>query len=131
MAFNTKWVLIVDDEPDIRETLIELLSITLGDENIKYVQAKDGMDALDCIKKKKPSLILADLEMPRMNGLELTTHVRSQEETKKIPVIMITSRATDKHRKLADEAGVSEYLNKPYSEDQLLQCIHTHLQGAI
>ena len=90
--------------------------------------AKDGMEAVEAIRRNKPTLVLADMEMPRMNGLELTSHIRSQAETHDLPVIMITSRATDKHRQLAMEAGVTEYLNKPYSEEQLLQLIHGYLQ---
>jgi len=56
-----------------------------------------------------------------MNGLELTTHMRSRESTKHVPVVMITSRSTDKHRRLAEQAGVNVYLTKPFIDEQLLE----------
>ena len=59
--------------------------------------------------------------MPRMNGLELTRHVRNMEETRTLPIIMITSRSTEKHRQEAKAAGVDIYLTKPFSEDELLK----------
>jgi CheY-like chemotaxis protein len=59
--------------------------------------------------------------MPRMNGLEFTTHVRSREATRNVPVIMITSRSTEKHRKQAESVGVNVYLTKPFSDDDLLR----------
>ncbi|MES2935712.1 MAG: response regulator, partial [Pseudomonadota bacterium] len=71
-----------------------------------------------------PDVILVDMEMPRMNGLELTSHVRGRARTKEIPIIMITSRSTEKHRKQGDAAGVNVYLVKPFSEDILLDHIN-------
>ena len=63
--------------------------------------------------------MLVDLEMPRMNGLELAGHLRAKADTKTLPVIMITSRSTAKHRQLAEDAGVNVYLTKPFSDDEL------------
>jgi CheY-like chemotaxis protein len=83
------------------------------------VPAIDGLDAISQMDGKMPDLILADMEMPKMNGLELTTHVRAQPETQHIPVVMITSRSTKKHRDRAMAAGVSHYLTKPFDQDQL------------
>ena len=119
-------VLVVDDSLVVRK----VMQRDLEGIGLQVLTAVDGQDALAVLEESPVDIALVDLEMPRMNGLELTSHIRSQPETKDIPVIMITSRATDKHRQLADEAGVSEYLNKPYSEEQLLQCIHSHLQQA-
>ena len=89
--------------------------------------AKDGFEAIDILQEQMPSLILVDMEMPRMNGLELTAHVRANEFTKHIPVIMITSRNTEKHRSLASAAGVDTYLNKPFSEEELLHYIQENM----
>jgi chemosensory pili system protein ChpA (sensor histidine kinase/response regulator) len=58
--------------------------------------------------------------MPRMNGIELTAHIRNQEKIKNLPVIMITSRTTQKHRQLAEEAGVDGYFTKPVRDEELL-----------
>jgi CheY-like chemotaxis protein len=71
--------------------------------------------------------MLVDLEMPRMNGLELTAHLRAKEVTRELPVIMITSRSTEKHRQLAKSAGVNGYLNKPWSDDELLSTIRDYV----
>ncbi|MDZ7737427.1 MAG: response regulator [Gammaproteobacteria bacterium] len=66
--------------------------------------------------------------MPRMNGMELASHLKANSDTADIPVIMITSRATDKHRQMAESSGIEIYLTKPYSEDELLQHIHNLLE---
>ena len=67
---------------------------------------------------------MSDLEMPRMDGLELTGHIRANSSTVDIPIIMITSRAAAKHREEALASGVNIYLTKPYAEDELLEEIH-------
>ena len=69
----------------------------------------------------RPDVLLTDLEMPNMNGLELTAHVRSRPELAGLTVIMITSRSMDKHRRQAMAAGVNVYLTKPYTDHELLQ----------
>ena len=83
--------------------------------------ARDGLEAASMLQSLRPDILLADLEMPRMNGLELTAHVRSQPELKHLPVIMITSRSTEKHRQMSAAAGVNVHLIKPFSDDVLLQ----------
>jgi len=82
--------------------------------------AIDGMEAIEQINRKVPDVLLVDMEMPRMNGLELTARLRSQQSTRQIPVIMITSRSSEKHRVQAEAAGVDVYLTKPYHESDLL-----------
>ena len=72
----------------------------------------------------QPNIILSDLEMPRMNGLEFTSHLRASDETKNIPVIMITSRTTEKHIQEAKNIGVNEYLTKPFREDILFEKVN-------
>jgi chemosensory pili system protein ChpA (sensor histidine kinase/response regulator) len=92
----------------------------LSDSGYHVRLARDGMEAVAMIEASKPDLLLVDLEMPRMNGMELTAHVRNRPETRSLPVIMITSRSTDKHRKQAEAAGVSHYMTKPFAEETLL-----------
>ena len=82
--------------------------------------AKDGVDALRQLQDTKPDIMLVDIEMPRMDGYELTRNVRGNAQTGAIPIIMITSRTAEKHRSMAFELGVNEYLGKPYQEDELL-----------
>ena len=109
--------LIVEDSISTRKSLAEFMQ----DLNYEVHTAKDGVEAIEVMSKHHPSIVLTDLEMPRMNGLELTSHLRSNESTKNIPIIMITSRTTEKHRQEAKAIGVNEYLSKPYQEDLLLE----------
>lgn len=115
--------LVVDDSLSTRRSLAQFVN----DIGMDVRTAKDGFEAIEIIQEQIPSLILVDMEMPRMNGLELTAHVRASENIKHIPVIMITSRNTEKHRNLATAAGVDTYLNKPFSEEELLR----HIQEAV
>ena len=115
--------LVVDDSLSARRSLAEFVK----DLGYEVRMARDGIEAIEMIEAVKPDIILADLEMPRMNGLELTSHIRSKANTKDIPVIMITSRSTEKHREMADAAGVNSYLTKPFSEDELLENIQNLL----
>jgi len=115
--------LVVDDSLSARRSLAEFVK----DIGYDVCMARDGIEALEVIESGKPDIILVDLEMPRMNGLEMTSHLRSKSATKDIPVIMITSRSTEKHREMADLAGVNAYLTKPFSEDELLENIQSLL----
>lgn len=115
--------LIVDDSLSARRSLAQFVA----DMGMEVYTAKDGFEAINVLSQKKPSLMLVDLEMPRMNGLELTAHIRSREDTRDIPVIMITSRTTEKHKSMAQSAGVSSYLNKPWSDEELLSTIQQQI----
>jgi CheY-like chemotaxis protein len=84
---------------------------------------------VEVIEVRAPDILLVDMEMPRMNGIELTAHVRSRRATARIPVIMVTSRSTSKHRQQAEAAGVDLYLTKPFAEDQLLEHVQTLLRA--
>ena len=85
--------------------------------------AKDGLEAIEIIDKKIPDILLVDMEMPRMNGMELTALLRANPDTSNVPVIMVTSRSTEKHREQAKSSGVNIHLTKPFSEDDLLDHI--------
>jgi chemosensory pili system protein ChpA (sensor histidine kinase/response regulator) len=75
------------------------------------------------LQDRLPDIMLVDIEMPRMDGFDLTRNVRSGAATRALPIIMITSRTAEKHRSMAFEIGVNEYLGKPYQEDELLGLI--------
>jgi chemosensory pili system protein ChpA (sensor histidine kinase/response regulator) len=117
-------VMVVDDSLSARRNLSEYLR----DLGFDVATAVDGVDAVEAMKARAPQLIIADLEMPRMNGLELATHVRGTAALADVPVIMLTSRSTQKHRELASEAGVDLYLTKPFSDDRLVDHIHQLLR---
>jgi len=84
---------------------------------------KDGVDAVEQLQDRVPDLMLLDIEMPRMDGYELATHMRNDERLKDVPIIMITSRTGEKHRQRALEIGVNRYLGKPYQEQDLMQTV--------
>jgi len=112
-------VMVVDDSLTVRK----ITGRMLAREGYEFVTAKDGVDALQQLQDLRPSVILLDVEMPRMDGFEFARNVRADEATKSIPIIMITSRTAEKHRSRAIELGVNEYMGKPYQEDQLLALI--------
>ena len=109
-------IMVVDDSITIRKVTTRFLERN----NYQVVTAKDGVDAVQKLQDFTPALILLDIEMPRMDGYELATHVRNNERLKNVPIIMITSRTGDKHRQRAMDIGVQEYLGKPYNESELL-----------
>ena len=112
-------VMVVDDSLTVRRVTQRLLTR----EGYQVVLAKDGVDALEQLQAVTPAVMLVDIEMPRMDGFDLTRNVRDDERTRHIPIIMITSRTAAKHRNYAMEIGVNEYLGKPYQEDLLLRLI--------
>ena len=116
-------VLVVDDSLSVRRAIASLLE----DQGYEVVLARDGLEAVKSMDAVRPDVLLTDLEMPNMNGLELTAHVRSRAELAALTVIMITSRSMDKHRRQAMSAGVDVYLNKPYTDHELLQ----HVASAV
>jgi len=107
--------LVVDDSVSVRRTMEHFVR----DLGYQTDSASDGIEALERVARRVPALVLADLEMPRMNGVELVRVLRERPETRTVPVIMITSRSSEKHRQLALDAGVDVFLTKPYTEDVL------------
>lgn len=117
-------VMVVDDSLTVRKITGRLLAR----EGFQVVTAKDGVDALQQLQDIHPAVMLVDIEMPRMDGFELTRNVRNDQQTRDIPIIMITSRTADKHRNYAEELGVNVFLGKPYQEDELLDHIRQALK---
>ena len=117
-------ILVVDDSLSVRKGLMQLLQ----DAAYEVKGAGDGMDAIRVLESFDPHLICTDMEMPNMNGLELAQHLRMEETTRHLPIIMITSRSTEKHREQAMRAGVDIYLTKPYTDADLLKHVHNALQ---
>jgi len=118
-------VMVVDDSLTVRK----VTSRTLQKKAIDVLTAKDGVDGLEQLRSggQRPDVMLVDIEMPRMDGYEFTTQVRADPDLNRIPIIMITSRAGEKHRNRAFELGVNEYMSKPYQEDILLEKIRGFL----
>ena len=112
-------VMVVDDSLTVRKVTQRLLER----EGYQVMLAKDGVDALERLQEVVPDLMLVDIEMPRMDGFDLTRNIRGNESTQGVPIIMITSRTADKHRNYALDLGVNAYFGKPFQEDMLLAAI--------
>ncbi|MDY6942140.1 MAG: Hpt domain-containing protein [Pseudomonadota bacterium] len=120
-------VLVVDDSITVRRVTTRLLE----KHGMVALTARDGVDALALLQENRPDVMLVDIEMPRMDGFELVTHIRNDRETHGIPVVMITSRVGEKHRARAVKIGVNDYLGKPYQEQELLDAIDRLVNPAL
>jgi chemosensory pili system protein ChpA (sensor histidine kinase/response regulator) len=109
-------ILVVDDSLTVRKITGRLLER----QGYGVVTARDGLEALEKLAESPPDVMLVDIEMPRMDGFELTRHVRANAALAGLPIIMISSRTADKHRNVAHQLGVNAFLGKPYQEDELL-----------
>jgi chemosensory pili system protein ChpA (sensor histidine kinase/response regulator) len=114
-------VMVVDDSLTVRRVTERLLTRA----GYQVVLAKDGVDALRQLQDVSPDVMLVDIEMPRMDGFDLTRNVRGDARYQAVPIIMITSRTADKHRNFAFELGVNVFLGKPFQDEELLG----HIKG--
>ncbi len=116
-------VMVVDDSLTVRK----VTDRHLRKHGIEVCLAKDGVDALEQLREVKPDVMLVDIEMPRMDGYELTSRMRSNPMTRHIPIIIITSRTGAKHKQKAMGLGANVYLTKPYQEEELVSTIEAVL----
>lgn len=112
-------VLIVDDSISVRHSVARLVE----SQSWQQQQAVDGLDALAKLESFLPDVIILDIEMPRMNGYEFKSSINNQQEYKDIPVVMLTSRASEKHQQKARELGIENYLTKPYQDEIFVRLI--------
>ncbi|MDX1802603.1 MAG: response regulator, partial [Alcanivorax sp.] len=119
-------VMVTDDSVTVRKVTSRLLERN----GFEVVTAKDGMDAIAKLEEIRPDLMLLDIEMPRMDGFEVATHVRHDSRLQDVPIIMITSRTGEKHRERAFDIGVNCYMGKPFQENELLGTIRELLGEA-
>ena len=117
-------VLVVDDSITVRRVTQRLLQR----EGYRVALAADGLQALERLQEERPTVVLSDIEMPRMDGFDLARNIRADEVLRELPIIMITSRIAEKHREHAKELGVNHYLGKPYSDEELLSLIRHYAQ---
>jgi len=109
-------VLVVEDEGDIRE----LIRYNLAQEGFAVEEAADGAEALDRIERRKPDLLLLDLMLPHMSGLELCQRLRANAETTKLPIIVVTAKSAEVDRILGLEMGADDYVVKPFSPREVV-----------
>lgn len=119
-------IMVVDDSITMRKVATRLLERN----GMAVITAKDGVDAVARLQEHIPDAMLLDIEMPRMDGYELATHMRNDPRLQQVPIIMITSRTGEKHRQRAMEIGVNRYLGKPYQEAELLENVREVLEEA-
>ncbi|MFO7530032.1 MAG: Hpt domain-containing protein [Marinobacter sp.] len=112
-------VMVVDDSVTVRKVTSRLLERN----GMEVLTAKDGLDAVAQLQDHKPDIILLDIEMPRMDGFEVASFIRHDDNLRETPICMITSRTGEKHRERALAIGVNEYLGKPFQETELLETI--------
>ncbi|MBD2210448.1 hybrid sensor histidine kinase/response regulator [Nostoc linckia FACHB-104] len=114
-------ILIVDDSINVRR----FLALTLEKGGYQVEQAKDGQDALDKLQSGlQVQAVICDIEMPRLDGYGFLGRIKSNDDMKNIPIAMLTSRSSDKHRQLAMQLGARAYFSKPYNEQELLRTLH-------
>jgi chemotaxis family two-component system sensor histidine kinase/response regulator PixL len=117
-------VLVIDDSITTRQSL----STMLRKEGYHVLQANNGKEGLKHLEKQsKVAIVICDLEMPEMNGFEFLGHCRRQFSSDVLPVLILTSRNNDRHRKLAKQLGSNDYITKPWNEKELMKILQQHL----
>jgi chemosensory pili system protein ChpA (sensor histidine kinase/response regulator) len=116
-------VMIVDDSLTVRKITSRLMT----KEGYQVLLARDGVEALEHLLDAMPDVMLVDIEMPRMDGFDLTRNIRADARLKHLPIIAITSRTAEKHRNYAMEIGINHYLGKPYQEEELLRLVASYM----
>jgi chemosensory pili system protein ChpA (sensor histidine kinase/response regulator) len=119
-------VLIVDDSLSVRRVVARALER----HGWRVQHARDGVQALDVLGSGVPDVLLLDVEMPRMDGYELASILKKQAAYHDIPLVMLTSRCGEKHRRKAFDLGVHGYLVKPYHEPELVRVLHEATRGS-
>lgn len=126
MASGGQKILIVEDEPDIRK----LVNYNLVQERFKVIEAEDGEQALRIIQHDKPHLVVLDLMLPGLSGVEVCRILREREDTAKLPILMLTAKAGEADRVVGLEMGADDYLSKPFSPRELVARVRAILRRA-
>ena len=119
----TKQILLVDDT----ETVLMFEKMMLRSTGFRLVTAKDGVQAIEEVKKAPPDLILLDIMMPNKDGVETCRWLKESPETKEIPVVMVTTKSEPEMVERAFRAGCDDYITKPLDKMELLAKINTYL----
>ncbi|GAC1362521.1 MAG: hypothetical protein NVSMB44_18050 [Ktedonobacteraceae bacterium] len=122
-----KHILVVDDSPSVRRVVSNMLK----QHGWTVQMARDGVEALEMISYETPAAVLLDIEMPRMDGYELISTIRAQEQYRTLPLVVLTSRAAAKHQQRAMSLGASSYVVKPYQDEELLNTINALVYSTI
>ncbi|MBW4525633.1 MAG: response regulator [Phormidium tanganyikae FI6-MK23] len=121
-------ILVVDDSINVRR----FLALTLERSGYRVEQAKDGQDAIERLEAGlSVQAVICDIEMPRLDGYGFLAKMRSDNQLSQLPVMMLTSRSGEKHRKLAESLGAVAYFSKPYNEQVLLRTLETMVKSIV
>ena len=123
---NRKKILLVDDST----TTLMMEQMVLRGQPYHIVTAKNGREALATAVRENPDLILLDVVMPEMNGFEACRHIRQEESTKHVPIIMVTTKGEEHNVEIGFQSGCSDYITKPINGAELLTKVRTWLEGA-
>ena len=115
-SLGHKKILVVEDEPDI----LQLITLYLEKEGFRTVSAKTGAEGLRQVKQEKPDLVVLDLMLPEMDGLEVCKRLRSAPDTALLPIIMLTAKAEESDTIIGLELGADDYVTKPFSPKTLV-----------
>src|SRR2546429_4704554 len=119
-------ILVIEDEPDIRK----LVQYNLTQEHFNVVEAEDGEQALSLLQREKPNLVILDLMLPGLSGMELCKILRQRSDTSRLPILMLTAKAGEADRIVGLEMGADDYLAKPFSPRELVARVRAILRRA-
>jgi len=126
MTNSAQKILVVEDEPDIRK----LVHYNLTQERYRVLEAEDGEQALKVIQRDKPNLVILDLMLPGLSGMEVCKLLRERPDTAKLPILMLTAKAGEADRVVGLEMGADDYLVKPFSPRELVARVRAILRRA-
>lgn len=121
---DRKTILVVDDEQD----LLDLIEYNLKKEGFDVLKAEDGLEGIDVARQHRPDLVLLDIMMPKMDGLEVVERMRSDKKIKRIPIIFLTARGDEKTEVEGLDKGGDDYITKPISTTKLISRIKAVLR---
>lgn len=126
MVGNGQKILVVEDEPDISK----LVSYNLTQERFRVITAEDGEQALKVIQRERPHLVVLDLMLPGLSGMEVCKILRNRPDTAKLPILMLTAKAGEADRVVGLEMGADDYLAKPFSPREMVARVRAILRRA-
>ncbi|GAB5046462.1 response regulator [Thermodesulfovibrio sp. TK110] len=115
-------ILIVDDEPLIRELILQIID-EIEDMQIQAVEACDGVEGLELIRKEKPDIVLLDIMMPKMSGFEICRILQKEPPSCKMKIVMLTAKGQEIDKQTARELGVKWYITKPFKIDDIIKLL--------
>jgi len=118
-----KKILIVEDN----RSNLKMLRLVLEEIDCEILEAMDGAEAMEVAIENRPDIILMDIQIPKMDGLEVTRRLRKMQEFSKTPIIALTAFAMDKDEQAGLDAGCNEYMTKPFSTAKLLEIVHKYI----